>query len=561
MTFEKRSASACTSSMPAASVESVSAKKANCNRNIERWLASSGSCSSADSDITSSIQKTALADNLTVHQPQLATAQKLRRQEMSVLPARPADLAARYPTVTLRSNHDSTGEWRYWPQWSGPSWTAQAEQSLPLRSPQRPTSPVLEQPLTDWPITSPSTQLWRTQIPRPRGVNPKEVFTTCSCSSSANAEKSQSELAVFTHVSPVPSSDYDSCWEPDVDICSNTTPASTFSQCSSGATWLGSHNASRDPPDIVADGYSPFEQAGPLTVEAPITHQSPLQPRIGFFRDPKKISNADIPKSVPLDCQFMVGYANPDSTLDISTGPIGQGFQTRHDAQGAPKPCSFEYFDQLQGGSSFIDRTDGQTMKPSDVWRQTADLHISELPSPRTQNSMGTLDRSQPCRAGNYEAVPTMFQGEPKQSNPSKVDYPNNTNLPDGASRGIDKEGRCTRKQRSSRTRNRIRDEFLVRSKLTGMSYRDIRIKGNFTEAESTLRGRFRTLTKRKEQRVRKPQWHEKDVSTFSPHPFTRRTCNLQSLTLDQATQASCRRGFGEHSRSKPTGTSICGWR
>lgn len=53
---------------------------------------------------------------------------------------------------------------------------------------------------------------------------------------------------------------------------------------------------------------------------------------------------------------------------------------------------------------------------------------------------------------------------------------------------------------------------FLVRSKLAGMSYKEIRDRGNFKEAESTLRGRFRTLTKDKERRVRKPEWEERDV-------------------------------------------------
>lgn len=56
-------------------------------------------------------------------------------------------------------------------------------------------------------------------------------------------------------------------------------------------------------------------------------------------------------------------------------------------------------------------------------------------------------------------------------------------------------------------------NQFLVESRLAGMSYRDIRRLGKFEEAESTLRGRYRALTKTKEQRVRKPQWDEKDVS------------------------------------------------
>jgi hypothetical protein len=60
------------------------------------------------------------------------------------------------------------------------------------------------------------------------------------------------------------------------------------------------------------------------------------------------------------------------------------------------------------------------------------------------------------------------------------------------------------------------KDTFLIQSKLAGMSYKEIRRKGNFTEAESTLRGRFRTLTKHKAARVRKPEWDENDVSTAS---------------------------------------------
>ncbi|KAK7962134.1 uncharacterized protein PG986_002959 [Apiospora aurea] len=56
------------------------------------------------------------------------------------------------------------------------------------------------------------------------------------------------------------------------------------------------------------------------------------------------------------------------------------------------------------------------------------------------------------------------------------------------------------------------KDEFLVQSKRAGMTYREIRRKGNFTEAESTLRGRYRTLTKDKNARVRKPEFLDNDV-------------------------------------------------
>ncbi|CAD6447570.1 a2333052-5ccc-479d-96c1-1e7bf8818402 [Sclerotinia trifoliorum] len=59
-------------------------------------------------------------------------------------------------------------------------------------------------------------------------------------------------------------------------------------------------------------------------------------------------------------------------------------------------------------------------------------------------------------------------------------------------------------------------NEFLVRSRRAGMSYKTIRSSGKFTAAESTLRGRFRTLTKDKKDRVRKPEWTENDLRLLS---------------------------------------------
>ncbi|CAI7589828.1 unnamed protein product [Penicillium glandicola] len=56
------------------------------------------------------------------------------------------------------------------------------------------------------------------------------------------------------------------------------------------------------------------------------------------------------------------------------------------------------------------------------------------------------------------------------------------------------------------------RNAFLIDCKRRGLSYKDIKRVGGFKEAESTLRGRYRTLTKSKDQRVRKPKWQDKDI-------------------------------------------------
>lgn len=57
------------------------------------------------------------------------------------------------------------------------------------------------------------------------------------------------------------------------------------------------------------------------------------------------------------------------------------------------------------------------------------------------------------------------------------------------------------------------RDKYLLKYRRKGWTYKEIREKGNFSEAESTLRGRYRTLTKEKDARVRKPEWQDNDVS------------------------------------------------
>ncbi|KAM3515315.1 hypothetical protein MY11210_001056 [Beauveria gryllotalpidicola] len=68
----------------------------------------------------------------------------------------------------------------------------------------------------------------------------------------------------------------------------------------------------------------------------------------------------------------------------------------------------------------------------------------------------------------------------------------------------------------SDHNRN-AQNAFLIDARARGMSYKEIRLKGGFTEAESTLRGRHRMLTKDKDSRVRKPEWTETDVSSIKP--------------------------------------------
>jgi hypothetical protein len=55
-------------------------------------------------------------------------------------------------------------------------------------------------------------------------------------------------------------------------------------------------------------------------------------------------------------------------------------------------------------------------------------------------------------------------------------------------------------------------DSMLVALRQQGVSYKTIKSKLGLDEAESTLRGRYRTLTKPKNERLRKPVWDPADV-------------------------------------------------
>ena len=76
----------------------------------------------------------------------------------------------------------------------------------------------------------------------------------------------------------------------------------------------------------------------------------------------------------------------------------------------------------------------------------------------------------------------------------SENDQPANTG---GRARNIDREDM---------------DKKLVEWKRDGLTYREIKLRGGWGLEESTLRGRYRTLTKPKEQRLRKPVWTDHAV-------------------------------------------------
>ena len=177
-------------------------------------------------------------------------------------------------------------------------------------------------------------------------------------------------------------------------------------------------------------------------------------------------------------------------------------------------------------------------IKVSELRPQSPSCFIQTSPFPQGCLSFRNSPRSYPAQQLGNTAL-----GQ-RMPDSGYTIYPTDL-IPDPSDTGASSNERssCTSYPKVLRARTE-RDDFLLRSKSVGMSYREIKAKGRFKEAESTLRGRFRTLTKSKDQRVRKPQWQDHDVKNHHTIPRYR---NVYVLKCE--CRFNC---FGKQSNSTP---------
>ncbi|TKA51881.1 hypothetical protein B0A49_13108, partial [Cryomyces minteri] len=108
--------------------------------------------------------------------------------------------------------------------------------------------------------------------------------------------------------------------------------------------------------------------------------------------------------------------------------------------------------------------------------------------------------------------------------------------MPTTSSPRCSQNGHATKNDANSSVRCSHGYESLVRWRREGKSYKKIKELGGFTEAESTLRGKFRTLTKSKKERPRRPEWTQRDihllneaVAVLTGHPSSLRCTGKSS--------------------------------
>lgn len=199
-------------------------------------------------------------------------------------------------------------------------------------------------------------------------------------------------------------------------------------------------------------------------------------------------------------CFEDMAASSPESMHSHETGPTTPG--TMYD--GAMTAASGGWMDPKMHGLSY-----DETAK----WQPGHELAFT-----RWRSLDGSEDGALAFAAHQGHVALGRHESDAGHHAPQKVDHDmtyvddthGDTGAFDEASPPVDAAQAELQTQTAERKR---RDEFLLSMREKGMSYRDIKRKGKFREAESTLRGRVRVLTKAKEDRVRKPAWNHHDVS------------------------------------------------
>ncbi|RMZ12566.1 hypothetical protein D0862_02610 [Hortaea werneckii] len=165
----------------------------------------------------------------------------------------------------------------------------------------------------------------------------------------------------------------------------------------------------------------------------------------------------------------------------------------------APNPA---FWPQLSHGTAVM-----QSSSPTTAISPNAVMPAPVIP---TQDQHVTQDSSQFARFLRQENE--LFDSGESTRNALVEELPDapaseDDNLSDMA----DTSSSRSNSSMDSAARHKWEDELLYREWKKGTPYRRIKAMGKFKVAESTLRGRIRTMTKDKSERVRRPEWTAED--------------------------------------------------
>ena len=299
--------------------------------------------------------------------------------------------------------------------------------------------------------------------------------------------------------------------------------------------------------DIVAR-HQPFEKSPPGYVEDPwqpvITHGLPNS--VDFFGRSDLATNLSSPSSRSM-------FSIPSERGQSFTREAIMDYPSPSESWGGheAKPCQFTHTDARHDTSLFVTRFDSsgsqsiQQGEAGDIPRLRHQNFVgsfshSSIFINHAQNSLDPQSTPQYGVGRNIDRVPQWYASDPQSlslavSYAEDQEHPNSPFVdesqssapiypsppPQYAEQHIELTTRtCTRIDTQlsptpeSRPQRQDEDKMLLEGKAGGLTYKEIKKKMRTSVAESTLRGRYRSLTKDRKDRVRKPVWTEKDVCT-----------------------------------------------
>lgn len=148
-------------------------------------------------------------------------------------------------------------------------------------------------------------------------------------------------------------------------------------------------------------------------------------------------------------------------------------------------------------GSFFVNDTSSNSWYPSDLTAQSTGL-------PYYTKGMSSTDSYPRSGVGDSPYAAHLCSDASYRS--SREGSETNRHVPE-------RDGFAGGRMADNHLQRKAEDRILLEGKAAGLTYKEIKKKLRTPVAESTLRGRYRSLTKERKDRVRKPVWTEQDVS------------------------------------------------
>lgn len=252
--------------------------------------------------------------------------------------------------------------------------------------------------------------------------------------------------------------------------------------------------------------------------EEPIQYGLPLLDN-SFMGHPSNKTVIPQSQDAPFIADILAGNNNIHSSLQWSMDTEAESWHPHYhsDRLEWPAPSTMTSSSWPISENMDLSCPDTQLVAPYNFTNNNLlSTHDQHTTQPLSVSMPGNPDHSSITSLGM-----ATFQPHPSNNLPTYTGLPSmtecNTSFPAPSSSTIHPEPTQLQAEnpaiKASLHYSDARNALLIEWKRAGLSYKDIKRMGGFKEAESTLRGRFRTLTKAKEQRVRKPKWLKRDVS------------------------------------------------